>query len=46
VHIVDEDAGRGRRFLWRLRKGNRRRGGSEPRRLQERASFQIFLLGG
>jgi hypothetical protein len=46
VHVVDEDAGGRRRFLLRLRKGNRRRGSGESRRLQERASFQIFLLGG
>jgi hypothetical protein len=37
---------RRRGFLRRLRKGNGRRGDCESRRLQERASFQGFLLDG
>jgi len=46
VHVVDQDAGRRRRLLRRLRKGNGWRGGGESCRLQERASFQGFLLDG
>src|SRR5678816_432123 len=52
VHVVDEDArrrpsgfSRRRGFLRRLREGNGWRGGGDSRRLQERASFQGFLLG-
>jgi hypothetical protein len=45
VDVVDQDAGRRLVLLRRLRERNGWRGGGESRRLQERASFQAFLLG-
>jgi hypothetical protein len=45
VDVVDQDARRRLVLLRRLRKGNGGRGGGESGRLQERASFQGFLLG-
>jgi len=45
VDVVDQDARRRLVLLRRLRERNAGRGGGEPSRLQERASFQGFLLG-
>jgi hypothetical protein len=45
VDVVDQDARRRLVLLRRLRKGNGWRRGGESRRFQERASFQILLLG-
>jgi len=50
VDVVDQDRARrrlGRRLgrLGELREGSVGRGGGEPRRLKERASLQILLLG-
>jgi hypothetical protein len=44
VDVVDQDARRWLVLLGRLRERDRRRGGGESRRFQERASFQILLL--
>jgi hypothetical protein len=45
VDVVDQDARRRLVLFRRLREGSRGRGGGESRRFQERASFQILLLG-
>jgi len=45
VDVVDQDARRRLVLLRRLRERNAWRGGGESSRLQERASFQGFLLG-
>jgi len=45
VDVVDQDAGRRLVLLRRLRERDPGRGGGESRRFQERASFQVLLLG-